>query len=266
MNSNPSFERRLLVIAVAVVAVAALAGPAAAVSIDTTDVPDSAETGSTLTVTVELADLYSGDAPRSWTLNVTTGLENASWETRTLDTAGDDIDVVEDAGNSTEHPVDADAGVTTVQVTLRGEVPDIEEFSYEPEERFHLATFELIRDGGGTDTLEEVTVHHYTADSADARSAIDEAQRAINDAQEAGGDTSTAESTLNNAIDAYNDGSHGLAVTLAGQSAEEADEAVAGATRTDLILFGAAAAIGVALLAGIIYWFRSGRQSHDKLG
>lgn len=264
MNSNPSSSLSIPILVIAALVLIGAAAPVAAVDVDQSGVPDEAAVGEELTVTFELTELYE-NAPRAWTLNATTELENASWEIRTFDNAGDQLDRSDDGGNTTEYLVDADRDVDSVEVTLRGTVPEIEEYTYDPEERFVLVSFDRVREGGGIDAIDELTVHHYTPESDAARTSIDEAQVAVEGLVERGGDPADAQRLLGNAIDAYESAQFDLAAELSSQAADEAGEAEESVDRQQLTIYAAVGLVAVAIVAGLVYWFRSRRGPGERL-
>ncbi len=264
MNSNRcSRAATLLVIVVLAVGMTV---PAAAVTTSATDVPDSAEVDEDLSVEFELDDLY--EESTAWTLNVTTELEGADWVFRTYDNTGDQVGSTEEqAGNQTSFRIDADEGIHTVEVGLSGSVPDVENHTYEPEERVTIASFVQETDGGSTNEIDEWTVHHYTQESADARTAIEEAEAAVADADEAGADTSDAENTLSNAIEAYNGANFGLAENHANDAVDEAEDAKASTEQRQLLTYGAIAIVVLLLLGGGGYVLYNRNQGDtDPLG
>ena len=263
---NSSHCSRTCAILLAVALVFTLAAPVAAVTTDADDVPDSEAVGAEVSVTYTLTDLY--DDHRTWTLNGTTELENVSWSVRTYDSAGDQVGQTESYdGSSFAQGVSADDGVARVEVRVSGTVPAIEEFTYEPAEQFELTSFAQEREGGGTSEIDSWHVHHYTADSNEARQAIDRAGAAIDDASDAGADVAGAERTYNNAISAYESADFENAIDLADQAEERAIDEKQSTERNRLVMYGGVGVVVLALLVGGGYFLYQSRQdSYDKLG
>lgn len=259
----------LLVVALLAVAGVALlvASAGAAATVDDDGAPEEAQVNDSITVEFTLTDLYEDDTPREWTLVANTELDNADWTIRRFDGGGDQIGSSAEVANETaEEFVSADDDVATVEVTLRGDAPDVEEFSYEPREEFLLAEFTEQRPGGGEETLATYRTHHYTEQSRTTRQAIDDAQAAIDSARDAGGDVSTAEETIGTAISLYNGGTFGEAQDLADRAQEEADDAESGAEFRSLLLWGVGALLIVAVIAGVAYWYKQNQGPADPLG
>lgn len=259
----------VLVALLAVVGVTLLvASPGAAATVDDDGVPDEAQVNDSVSVEFTLSDLYEGDTPREWTLVADTELDNADWTIRRFDGGGDQVGSSTETANATaEQFVSADENVVTVEVELRGDVPDVEEFSYEPRQTFTLATFTEQRPGGGETVLETYETHHFTEASQSARQAIDDAQAAIDEADEAGGDVSDAEGDLETAIALYNGGvEFGQAQSVAENAQDEAEDAESGAELRSLLLWGVGALLVVVVIAGVAYWYRQNQGPADPLG
>ena len=258
----------VLVALIALAGLALLVGSGVAATVDADGAPEEAEVNDSVTVEFTLTDLYEGDTPREWTLVATTELDDADWTIRRFDGGGDQVGTSTEVANATaEQPVSADENVARVEVTLRGTVPDIEEYSYENPEEFTLVEFVEQRPGGGEASLETYNTHHYTEQSRSAREAIDEAQAAIDSARDAGGDVSDAEESLGTAISLYNSGTEfGEAESLAERAQNEAADAESGAEFRSLLLWGVGALLVVAVIAGAVYWYKQNQGPADPLG
>ena len=246
--------------------VATMVVPAAAVSTSADSVPNEAEVGESLTVEFELTDLY--EESNAWTLNASTDLDGADWEFRAYDNTGDQVGSTdEQTGNETTFRVSAEDGVNSVEVRLSGSVPEIENYSYDPEERFTLAEFVQTTEGGSVNDIDEWTTHHYTEESADARATIEAAEAAIAAAADEGADTSEAETTLSNAVSAYEGQNFDLAVTHGNDAADQADDSAASAAQRQLLTYGAIALVLLLLIGGGGYvLYQRNQTDADPLG
>lgn len=264
MNSNHS--SRLGTALIALVLVAALAAPAAAVSTSTENLPQSAEVGADVGVTFTLTDLYG--EYRTWTLVGQSELENVTWTVRTYDSAGDQVGGSETYGSDTfEHGVSANDGIDRVEIRVNGAVPAVENFTYDPPEEFELAAFEQVSEGGSSSDVDRWMVHHYTAESDDARRAMDSSHEAIEEAREVGGDVDGAERVFGNALSAYEAEDFENAIDLADQAEERANDARATTERNRLLLYGGVGLVALALLVGVGYHvYRSRQNTYDRLG
>lgn len=266
LNRYSKLTALLLVIAVALATVA----PAAAVaSASAEGVPGESEVGSDVSATYTLTDLYAGDTPRQWTLQGDTELTNASWSITAYDNAGDQVgDTQSYGGDSFEHPVEADADVAEIEVTVTGTAPEIEAWSYDPEERYLVTEFTEVRDGGGESAIDSWEAHHYTADSQNARQAINAAESAIADADDNGADVADAQNTLDNAIGFYENGDFERAVENAEDAQSGAEDAQSSAEQRNLLLYGGLGLVGLLVVVGLGFLIYRSQQGddYDKLG
>ena len=235
----------------------AAVGTAGAISFAPGEAPEEARVGETVTTTVVIEDPFV-DMPDQWTLQGSTELEQVSW-TVTVIQQGDQIDDGETVygEQSFEQDLDAANGGDTIEIELTGEVPAVENYTYEPRETFTLYDFDSMQ-GSSTSDLNATAVHHYTNDSRDARLAIDNATAAINET----GGNSEAESQRQRAISAYDNGNFGNAESLASDAQEQAESAEQSAQRTQTILMGVGALVVLALIGGGIYYWQS-QQGDD---
>ena len=240
---------------VGLLAVSLIAAPAAAVDSASDDVPEEVEAGAETEATFELTNLY--DEFESWTLRGETNMTNVTWTVQKYDQAGNQVEQnTYDGGEFTEQ-IDIDESTQEVHARVTGTAPEIEAFSYEPVETFRYANFDLVRDGGTEGNIDEYQVHHYTADSKEARERIDQANGAVDRA-----DDDEARSTLESAISAYDAGNFENAISLA----ERAEDEATGTERTQTLL--TYAAIGVAALlviVGLGYLYKKRQQGPSRL-
>jgi hypothetical protein len=242
----------LLVLTAAVV-------PAAAVSTSSEGVPDEAQVGNEVSATFTLTELYTDY--ESWTLHGETNLTEVTWTVRKLDQAGNQVSQTSYDGGEFNESIDIEEDTAEVEIQVRGTTPEVRNFTYEPEQRFLLASFELLRQGGTQQDISETRIHYYTEDSKEARRAIENASATV----ESAGD-SEAEATLTNAIEAYNNEEFGSATTFANNAEQQAQQAQNAQSRNQLILYAVAALLVVALLVGLVLYWRSQQDSYDKLG
>ncbi|MFB6116898.1 hypothetical protein [Halosegnis sp.] len=238
---------------------AAAVGPVAAVSTSAEGVPQEAQVGDEVTATYTFTDLYTDY--ESWTLHGKTNMTNVTWTVTKFDQAGNQLSQQSYDGAEFGEAVDISEDTAEVRVRVRGTVPTIENFSYDPAEEFTLARFELRREGGAQQDITATSVHHYTNESAEARTTIEEAQSAI---ETASGDAE-AEQTLRNAIEAYNSESFGLAVELANEAKTQAEQAQNTRNRNQLILYAVGGLVVLGLVVGSGVYLRSRGDDYDKL-
>ncbi|MFC7096717.1 hypothetical protein [Halobaculum marinum] len=254
-------SRLTAVLAVFALLLAATA-PAAAVSVEQTDVPDSGEVGSQVTATATLTELY--DTYETWQLAGSTQLENVTWTVTFVNQAGNQVRQESyDGQNFTGATVDIGEGTAEVRVRVTGTAPTVEEYTYDPQQSFTLMALDQTREGGTSNELDTVTATHYTADSREAREALDSARAAI----DAAGNPSVAEESFSSAVNAYEAGNFDNAVTLAERAEEESSQAQGAQQRNQLILYGVGALLVLALVGGgALLFLRSRGNGYDKLG
>lgn len=238
--------------------VSAAAGLASAVTVDGT-APTDAEVGTNVEeLTFEVTEPFQ---PRAdWTLRGTTELANASWTVEEIDTAGDVVErtrypQADDPTPETfEHELSQGNDVTLVRVTLSGDVPPIENHSYDPAERLIVAEFEQLTPNN-VEPLATFETHPYTADSRAARNAIEDAQAAIDEV----GGHEDAEADLADAIRFYNNGQFDSAIENAERAERKATNAQQQSELVELALLGLGVVVVLAIIIGGIYWRRSNR-------
>jgi len=256
MNSIPSSKGTALLVTL-LIAMAAV-GTAAAVSVEDTSAPEEAQAGQEVTVEVTLTDLYKPDG--NWTLHGTTQLENVS-RLEIIKTPLSGTPERENYPGETDFEVNISAhnNFESITITIVGDAPEATDFSYNSPQTFNGVTLTKRLEGSET-KIETIDIHHYTADSREARNAIESAEAAVN-----GTDSADAESDLQNAIDWYNEGEFDKAISNA-ESAEEAANDAQGSSDSPVILYGIGAIVVLALIGGGAYYYRSQQQdSYDKL-
>lgn len=229
------------------------------------DLPETAQVGSSINgeeaVTFTASNLYENYD--SWTLVGDTELEQPTWTITLKDNKGNKID--QRTVTEGQFTLDIGGDVTTVQITLDGKVPEASNYSYEPAHQFALATFSQ-RHGNSESELKSWTVRPSTEASREARTALDEAKAAIDSGESAGVDVSKAKATFDSAVSAYESGNFPNAQSLAERAESEANDAQSSKQQTNLVLMVGGGVVVLLVLAGLVYWFLSNRQTHDRLG
>ena len=241
---------RLAAVAVAVLLFGALcSGPAAAVGSQPQDVPEESEVGTEVEATFEVTELF--DEFEEWTLVAETELNSTTWTIRQYNQAGDQISREDTNGPQATQSVDIDEGTARVEVRVTGTTPVIEDYSYDPEDRFVVANFTQQRSGGTETAIGSHQSHHFTTESREARQAVDSAREAVE-----GSGSTEAERLLGNAVSAYDRGNFENAIDLAEQAEGEASQSQI--VRTGLLVGGAV--VVVLVLAGGGYRLYKSRQ------
>lgn len=242
-----------------------VAAPAAAVSVGDDDVPTEGEVGQQVTATVTLDQLYQNPQLESWTLAGSTELTDVTWTVVYYDQTGAKVGQDEfDGQNFTGADVSAADGTSEVEVTVTGTVPEVGTYSYDPAQEFTAMELTQTREGGSSNEIQTWTTHHFTSDSDEARSALDDAQAAIQSAS--GANTDEAEQSFANAVDAYESGNFDLATNLANEAQTKAENAEQSSQTMQLAMYAVGGVLVVALLAGGFLYWRSQQDSYDKLG
>lgn len=212
-------NRRWYVFFAALLAVSVVApAPAVAISATANSTPAGAQVGENVSATFTLTEL-STEAPRSWQLHATTELDSASWTVTAYGPNGSERATRSFDSESVSVPVRATQNISKIKFAVSGTVPMISNFTYKPKERFVLASFS--RGQGPTPTLIETwSVHHYTPASHAARQKINATQVAIGD----GGSNDELEEQVKFAIAAYRNGSFELAIAIAEDAQDTAEE------------------------------------------
>lgn len=267
---NSIHSSRSGVVLALVVLLVSVATPASAVAASAEGVPGEVAVGEEVTTTVTITEPFKNPSLEQWTLTGETEMGNVTWTVTVFDQTGAKVGQESYDGANFTHPdVSADSGVSEIQVRVVGTVPAVEEYTYDPEETFLVAALQQVREGGTSNEIGSWSTHHYTTGATDpgskeAREAIESAETAI---ASASADTSEAESSLDNAIDAYEGENFGLAVELATEAEEKASSAQKSSQRTQLLIYAAGGLIALLVLVGGGYFVYQSRQdNYDKLG
>jgi cellobiose-specific phosphotransferase system component IIA len=237
------------------------AGTAGAISVTSEGVPEESAVGDRVSATVVIEDPFV-EMNDQWTLAGSTELENVSWTVTVLQ-QGEEID---NGGQATygeqsfEQALNASNGGDTVEVEVTGDVPAVDNYTYQPRETYSLYDLNSIV-GSSESDLNASQVHHYTDESRTTRQAIDDAAAAINES----GGNSEAESLLNNAVSSYENGNFDNAQDLAGQAQSQAEQAQQSQQTTQLALYGVAALVVLLVIGGGVYYWRSNQDEPSKL-
>lgn len=259
MRMNSIRYSRATVALLCVVGLLAVAGTASAFTVSTEgSVPNETAVGDEVSVTYVIDDPYT-NAPDTWTLAGDTELENVSW-TVTVLRAGSPVSDGERiyGDQSFERELDIDNNGDQIRIELTGTTPAVENFTYEPEERYTVAEFTRVT-GNNENEFRNDSAHHYTEESREARQAIDAAGTAI---EEAGGN-SEAENLRANAISAYENANFENAVDLANQAQNTAEQAQQSQQTTQTLLYAAGAVVVLLLLGGGGYYLYSQSKEDD---
>jgi len=244
-----------------VVGLLAVAGTGSAFTVSTDgDVTNESAVGDEVSVTYVIDDPFT-DAPDTWTLAGETELENVSW-TVTVLRAGDPVDGVDPqtyGGQSFTQELDIDNNGDEVRVELVGDTPAIENYTYEPEERYTVASLTRVT-GNNENEFRNDTAHHYTNESREARQAINTSQQAVANAP---GDNSGAQSDIDRAISAYEAENFDNAISLAEDAEKQAQQAQQSQQTTQTLLYAVGAVVLLLLLGGGGYYFYSQSQEDD---
>ncbi len=223
-------------------------GTAAAVTVEFSE-PSPVQVGDEVEYSVAVEEPFR-DAPDQWTLQASTGLGNATW-TIQVSAQGDPVDTQDGAGGNVTYDLSQSTSPTPtlVNVTVGGDVPTIDAYSYdEPaSERIELLTISRVTDGNANE-LQTIEVRRYTEASQNARTAIDSAIEAVGDRND----------KIEQAISSYDNGNFENAQSLA-------EEAEGGAQSGQLLLYAAIAIVLLAVVGGGVYYWRKQRDTGYKL-
>lgn len=266
-TSSSRCSSALLAVLAVVAALTAAATPAAAVAVGSEDVPEEAQVGAKVDATVTLDELYREPQLEQWTLTGETELTDVTWTVTYYDQTGAKVNQRSFDGQSFDGAdIAASEGVSEVEVRVTGTAPAVEEYTYDPAPTFAVMNLTQAREGGSSNDVGSWSARHYTEESTAARDAIDSARDAIDAA--GGADTGEAETSLNNAIDAYEgeNPDFELATNLANEAESKADEAAQSRQTVQYAMYGAGGLAVLGVLAGGVFWWRSRQDSYDRLG
>jgi hypothetical protein len=262
--TKTSWSRFSKLAVVCLLALSVASVPAAGVSVGDSTVTSDAEVGTQITATVTLTELYQNPQLESWTLAGETELTAVTWTVEYYDQTGARVNQQSFDGRSfSGAQVSAEEGTSEVRVRITGTVPEVTEYSYDPAQSFTVLDLTQTREGGSSTDIESWSATHYTEESREARTAIDDAAAATGSV-----DSQEADRLLENAIEAYNGGGDefSLAIDLASQAQTEAEQTRQSNRLTRFALYGVGGLVVVGLLVGGVFYWRSKQGGPDKLG
>lgn len=238
--------------------VVSLAAPVAAVTVDSSGLPDQQRAGEERQATFTLNDLYE-DGAGEWTLRGRSELDSVTWTVRKVKLNGDTSSETF-TGRSFETNVSSASNVDRVEVVVRGVAPEIGEFSYDPPQQFVFARFSRVV-GENVDVIDTWEVHHYTPASQRARQAIDEAEPVVSKSG-----NQQARDQLDRAIRAYDSAEFDLARDLANDARTSAERSQQSNRTTRLALIGVGVVVVLVAVVGGLLYLRSQSGPGDPLG
>lgn len=234
-----------------------LAVPVAAVSTSASNVPEAGQVDTEVGASYTMTDLYE-DGIGEWTLRASTGLTGASWTVEKRKLSGEVI-TESHTGNTFETSVSSADGVETVTVSVTGNVPALREPHFEPEETFSITRLVRITDDGESQ-LGQWSVHHYTAESREAREAIQAAQAVVDDDA-----PEEAKRSLEQAISAYNAGNFENAVSNAEDAQRAVEKARKSRSRMQAALYAGLGVLALLVVFGGAYYYQRRQESYSEL-
>tara|TARA_Y100000996_G_scaffold363076_1_gene306629 strand:+ start:5813 stop:6586 length:774 start_codon:yes stop_codon:yes gene_type:complete len=241
-----------------VIGIILIGGMVGATSIEQEGV-NPAEIGSDIIVQTVVTELYITDtgAIDVWTLRGESLLESVTWTVTEMNAADRPIQGSKKvyAGKVFEQGVSLDDSVVKIIVEVSGTIPEVSDWQYEPAEKVLVMELSQVRLGGTEEVIGIIEVLPYSSESKVAREAIDKAGVVVEGAKDA-----NAQQTIENAISAYNAGNFKNAKDLAGQAEDGAIALEESQERKGLILNIVGFVVAVALIGGVILWYRSTRH------
>lgn len=228
-----------------VVGLLAFAGVASAFAVSAEGVPSESAVDEEVSVTYSIDDPFT-DVPNQWTLRGETDLESVSW-TVTVLRSGSQVSQTTYGEQSFSQGLDINNNGDEVRIELAGTTPAVENYTYAPEERYTVANLTRVS-GNNENQFQSDSAHHYTEESREARTAIDDANAAI----DAAGGNQNAESLVDNAVSSYENGNFQNAIELANQAEQAAESSQQQRT---LLLAGGAVVLLLLVLGGGYYLY-----------
>lgn len=249
---------------VALLVLVSAAAPAAGVTTSNESVPTKGQVGEQISATVTLSDLYADTQWETWQLTGGTELRNVVWTVTFYDQTGSKVDQKSFSGrNFTGATVAAADGTSEVRVNVTGTVPAIRSYSYDPAQSMTLLSLDQTRESGARNELATRTFRPYTTASANARAELDNATAALADSS---ANTRAAEHRFDDAVQAYSEGSFGLATSLAIETRSDVESAERKANLVQMAVYGVGGLLAAGLAVGGLFFYRSRRNEYDRLG
>lgn len=230
-------------------------GTAAAISASGT-APGAEEVGTEVTMQVTIQEPFN-EMPDQWTLAGETELENATWTVETLNQRGNVLTRTDVTADNVTESFDINNDTNSVNVTVTGNVPALSTFNYSDRSVENYTVMSLSQQNGDS-FGEEWRTHRYTADSREARNAIDAAKADVENASGNAG-----QDDLEQAINAYDAGNFDNAISLAEDAESTAEENQGGGL--PLTIIGGAAVVVLLVVGGGIYYWQSNQGEDYKL-
>jgi hypothetical protein len=236
--------------------------PAMGLSATVSESVDTAAVDEQVSAEYEFTALYRSPDYDSWVITGETELDEVTWTVTYYDQTDSKIDQERYTGQSfTGATVDVEDGTSRVTVNVRGDVPPIDAYTYEPMQSFVVMELGQTEVGGAVEPIDTMTATHYTSTSLAAREELETAAAAI-----ASTDAPEAERTFSNAVTAYEREEFDLATNLARDATDMAREQAGTDRRNQLILYGVSGLILLAIVGGGIYLLLQRMGGPDRLG
>jgi hypothetical protein len=242
---------RSIALVLCIVGIITATGAVSALTISADGVPSESAVGEEVSVTYTIEDPF--DETGQWTLEGETELTNVSW-TVTVLRAGSRVNQNTYGTQSFAQGLDITNNGDEITVELAGTTPEVSNYTYEPEEEYTVASLNRVA-GNNEDEIRNDSAHHYTDQSREARTAIEDAQSAI----DAAGGHNNAESLVDSAISSYETGNFQNAIDLATQAANDADSD----RQTQMLLMAGGGIVVLLLLVGGGYYLYSQRSGNE---
>ena len=242
--------------------VALFSAPAVGLSTSVTESVNSAAVDEQVTAEFELTQLYRNPDYDSWDITGDTELDAVTWTITYYDQTESKIRQDRYTGQSIDGAtVDVADGTSRVTVNVRGDVPSVTDYSYDPMQSFVVMELGQTELGGAVEPIDTMTATHYTPASREARDMMDRAAAAI-----ATTESPEAERTFGNAVTAYEREEFDLATSLAADAADMAESQASTDQRNRLILYAIGGVLLLAVIGGGVLLLLRRTGGPDRLG
>jgi hypothetical protein len=258
MSLNRSFRALLTGLLI----LSLFSAPAMGLSATVTESVDTAAVDEQVSAEYEFTQLYRSPDYDSWVITGETDLDEVTWTVTYYDQTDSKIAQDRYTGQSFNGAsVDVEDGTSRVTVNVRGDVPAVDAYTWDPMQSFVVMELGQTEVGGAVEPIDTMTATHYTPSSIEAREAMDTAAAAI-----AVTDAPEAERTFANAVTAYEREEFDLATNLAVDATDMANEQAGTDQRNRLILYGVVGVVLLGLVGGGIYLYLQRTGGPDRLG